>query len=265
MLIPIGWLFFGVVAIFGDGLPALSFEEYYSHRGAWVRVVRADPLQYRLAVLVDPDRKCHSVGSFYRSQPNIVAAINGGFFSANGSPSGFFKYYNWWSYTSKTRGVFGFNGPGSQGILFDRLTRARPEIVSSFYSNQWWLDSSFIVGGAPLLIKSGQLLDFSDERVLPSFARNRYARSGFCVDRSRKMVFVLVSGGDRVLHKLRYRQGLSLYDFALELQELGCVDAINLDGGYSSSMIFDGELVPGHGMQIFWPRPVANALAFIGR
>lgn len=262
----LGWLFFFAGVAFGEDFPALSFEKYRSHRGASVRVIRADPLRYRLAVLVDADRQPHSVSAFSHRQSDIVAAINGGFFAANGAPSGFFKYYDWWSYTRKTRGVLGFTqGGGSQKFFFDRLSYMRPEIASRFYPREWWLGLDFVIGGAPLLMRSGQLLDFSEEKVLPSFARNRYARSGFCTDRSGNMLFVLIKGGDRALHKLGYRRGLSLYDFALELKDLGCTDAINLDGGYSSAMIFDGELVPGHDFQVLWSRPVANVLAFIDR
>ena len=38
-------------------------------------------------------------------------------------------------------------------------------------------------------------------------------------------------------------EGLSLYDLAEFMQSLGVKDAYNLDGGGSSTMVFEGELI----------------------
>ena len=37
--------------------------------------------------------------------------------------------------------------------------------------------------------------------------------------------------------------GLSLYELATFMKELGVVDAYNLDGGGSSTMVFKGEII----------------------
>ena len=41
------------------------------------------------------------------------------------------------------------------------------------------------------------------------------------------------------------------------------MDALNLDGGYSSGMILNGRWVGGHWLQNVIPRHVANALAIV--
>ena len=51
--------------------------------------------------------------------------------------------------------------------------------------------------------------------------------------------------------------------FGRALLSLECVDALNLDGGYSSGMIFNGRWVGGHWLQNVVARRVANALAIV--
>lgn len=58
-------------------------------------------------------------------------------------------------------------------------------------------------------------------------------------------------------------RGLTLYELADVLQRLGAVTAYNLDGGGSSTMVFNGEVVnvptAGHGVR---ERAVTDILYF---
>jgi hypothetical protein len=63
--------------------------------------------------------------------------------------------------------------------------------------------------------------------------------------------------------------GLTLTELALLMSGLGATDAINLDGGGSTSMVIDGRLVNRprelDGTEVVGGRPLATALAFVPR
>ena len=246
------------------GAKECFMEKYRSSSGSTIRVIHIDPSTHQLKLLVNANRQRLTLRKFVDNNPEIVAAINGGFFIKSGKPSGFFKYYDWWAVSEKLRGVIGFNqSKNKQSIYFDQLTVRRKTTISPWRHDQWWTKVEFVLGGAPLLMRNGQLIDTTKEQILPSFTRNRYARSGICVTGSQEILLVMASGGDRKSHALGYHKGLSLSEFAQELKRLGCQQALNLDGGYSSSMYFDGQIFNGHWLQGLWPRTIANAIAIV--
>jgi exopolysaccharide biosynthesis protein len=57
--------------------------------------------------------------------------------------------------------------------------------------------------------------------------------------------------------------GKSHHELALFMQRLGCTDALNLDGGGSSTLWYEGRVMnrPSDGA----PRPVGNALVLVRR
>ena len=239
-------------------------EKHRSSRGSAIRVIRMDPNTHQLKLLTNDKKQRQTLRKFIDSNPGVIAAINGGFFMKSGKPSGFFKYHDWWSVSEKLRGVVGFNqSKNKQLINFDQLTVHREKIVSPRSRDPWWTKVEFVLGGAPLLIRDGQPVDTEKERLLPSFVRNRYARSGICLTDDQHILLVMASGGDRKSHALGYHKGLSLKEFTIELKQLGCQQALNLDGGYSSSMYFAGRVFPGHWLQDVWARPIANAIAIL--
>ena len=245
---------------------SLDKETFYTPRGDAVTVIRADLQHYALRLLVSPRGSRATLSALRAQQPEVVAAINGGFYRTDGQPSGFFKYQKWWSYSAKARGVIGFHAyDDAKAVIFDRLRYHAPKLQSLQRKHAWWQAYDSIVGGAPLLIDAGKLLALEAEDMLPSFVRNRYARSGVCLDQQGRFLMVMVAGGDRQVHKLGYHQGVSLPEFAELLQGLGCQQALNIDGGYSSSMYYQGRIINGHWAQSLAARRIANAIALVPR
>ena len=233
-------------------------------KGAQVEVVRADRADYHLELLLPKDRALQSLDRFYRDAPDAVAILNAGFFFRDGRPSGFLKSGRWRGMSTKVRGVLGFDDAvGQQHIVFDRLYSSHGAVYSMFRGDDWWYQSNFIIGGAPLLLASGQAMSFESEDMLPSFIHNRYARSATCLTQSDQLLFILVRGGDQYSARLGWPSGLSLGDLQSFLLSLECVDALNLDGGYSSGMILNGRWVGGHWLQNVVARRVASALAIV--
>lgn len=96
------------------------------------------------------------------------------------------------------------------------------------------------LGGGPVLVKNGQRRITYDQEVFWGSGvgiDNRDPRTavGFTSD---KKVIMLVADGRQTIS-----DGLSLYELADLMIELGCVEAMNLDGGGSSQMAASGQLV----------------------
>ena len=87
----------------------------------------------------------------------------------------------------------------------------------------------------PGLLEDGEVTVSYDDEVRRAMASN--PRTAIGVMENNHYVFVVSDGrtGDN--------EGLSLYDLAEFMQSLGVKDAYNLDGGGSSTMVFEGELI----------------------
>lgn len=250
----------GVVSVWSQS--TLVVEEQ-TWDGASVYVVKADPAQYRLVLLLPKDNYVQYMRDFSVDYPQAQAIINAGFYKKDGRPTGFLKADEWRSTTYKTRGVIGFNQSSPQSVIFDRLTAANGNLQSMYRGGRWWQDMNNIVGGAPLLLADGKALSLDPEQMLPTFVTGRHARSAICRTTSDQLLFVLVQGGDQYATYIGVSSGLTLFSLRRLLQSLDCRDALNLDGGYSSSMLVNGQLVVGHWLQHVASRPIANALAFV--
>ncbi len=87
----------------------------------------------------------------------------------------------------------------------------------------------------PALIVDGEISVDTNDEVDKAMADNPRTAIGVLSDGSLVMV---VSDG-----RTDESEGLSLYELAEFMQSLGCVTAYNLDGGGSSTMVYEGELV----------------------
>ncbi len=112
-----------------------------------------------------------------------------------------------------------------------------------------------LTGGFPRIIRNGEDVStpcFHAEGGKASFATDRHPRTavGFSRD-SRKMFFVVVDG------RQVYSKGMSLTELAGFMQSLGAFQAINLDGGGSSTLVVRNRIKnsPSDGHE----RQVANA------
>jgi hypothetical protein len=85
-----------------------------------------------------------------------------------------------------------------------------------------------------------------------AFVQQRHPRTAAGITANGELLLVTVDG------RQNYSRGFSLPELAAYMQKLGAVQAINLDGGGSTSMVVHGYYVngPSEGR----PRPVANAL-----
>ena len=118
-----------------------------------------------------------------------------------------------------------------------------------------WATAEDILGAGPRLIASGRV-DITTEResMLPTFATDRHPRTAIGVLADGRALLVVVDGRQPSLSV-----GMSLDELAQLLLELGAVDAINLDGGGSTTMVVD-EKVVNHPSDPTGERPVSDAI-----
>ena len=108
--------------------------------------------------------------------------------------------------------------------------------LTGLTSSDEWDSLDYIVGGTPLLLHhSAKILDFESEQTLATFLTNRHARTAVGILPNGNWVFVVVD-------KSGYFDGMTMYELADLMAGLGCVHAINLDGGGSSTMVYEGAV-----------------------
>ena len=110
------------------------------------------------------------------------------------------------------------------------------------------------LGGGPRLVREGLVsVEHLQERFSERFSSRRHPRTGVGI-REGTLVMVTVDG-----RQPGYSEGMTLPEFAEMFVRLGCRDAMNLDGGGSTTMVVRDRIVnsPSSGV----PRAVVNALA----
>lgn len=104
-------------------------------------------------------------------------------------------------------------------------------------------DSAFsgaedITNGVPQLIRNGKIdITWEQEKASRSFFETRHPRTAVAKLKDGKFLMITVDG------RSESSGGISLQDLAEYLLSLGAVDAMNLDGGGSTTMFLDGKVV----------------------
>ncbi len=237
----------------------IHLEKIVTDTGEIVHVATVD-LKYAELALVEA-KSLQPVSKFALDN-HAAVAVNAGFFTKEGLPVGALKIHGTWkSFPTKNRGVFGWNA--HNGLFFDRLEKSdvfNEKIKSEFSSKSWWKEADNIIGGAPLMILDKKVLDVVPEKTLSSFLENKYARTAICVDDLGRVKLLVVDGGDRRSAIFGQIQGMSIKELAQFMVSLGCVHALNLDGGYSSTFIHNGQRINQFSAAFMGERPVANAI-----
>ncbi|WP_205511365.1 phosphodiester glycosidase family protein [Longitalea arenae] len=100
----------------------------------------------------------------------------------------------------------------------------------------WWKMHT-AVGGGPVLVQEGAVLITNKEEQLYAFERNdRHPRTAMGYTRNNRLIILVIQGRAPGI-----AEGATLDEEARILVDLGCVEAINLDGGGSSCMLVNGK------------------------
>ena len=93
------------------------------------------------------------------------------------------------------------------------------------------------VGGGPVLLQNGEIKITNNEEL--KFAgkaiNDKHPRTAMGYTKDGKLIILMIEGRNTVAH------GATLGQEAKILQDLGCLEALNLDGGGSSCMLVNGK------------------------
>lgn len=99
-----------------------------------------------------------------------------------------------------------------------------------------WNNVKHIIGGGPYLVKNGQAyVDISEQKLGSIGGRNPRSAIGYTADGN--LIIVAVDGREKA------SIGMTLWELASFMKSIGCVNAMNLDGGGSTVLYVNGKVV----------------------
>jgi len=231
-----------------------------------VHLLEVDPTIFDIIIDKAENGKLESVEAISKKS-HALAAVNGGFFQMDGThpdtPKGILKIDNkWHAIDHKSRGAIGWSKEMSS-VTFDRLQAyligemfdddtmiynlppwniwVVPQIDMDSTNAERWNWFTYIIGGAPLMISNGKLInDYTLENIRESYINQRHARTAVGILPNGHWVFVVVDGKKRIFFE---NLGITIPNLARLMYSMGCVSALNLDGGGSSTMVLYNEVV----------------------
>lgn len=192
--------------------------------------------------------------SFAKSK-NALAAINGGFFNIDdGGSVSYFEIND--SVISRQRnpelkwGVSDNIINGAIVIVNDSIVKIEHALSEQFYesSNE---ELAVLVTG-PLLLLNSEVMSLPQNK----FVTSRHPRTCLCKKKT-SLVFIAIDG------RSKEAEGMNLFEVQDFLLSIGCVDAINLDGGGSTTMWIHNEGVVNFPSDKTGERPVSNVLLLL--
>ena len=220
----------------GEGL---WYRYLWSPRGPWaIHVVEVDVRECTLgftvltAEQVTGRRQSFARVSAMASKAGAVVAVNGDFFLREGIPRGpevlhgevrrdrgSQPAFAWSAEAGPDIGLTRRAGEGGLGLA-DSDPGAYPELV----------------GGLPQILDDGRRV--YDTTTAENFRNGRHPRTAVGMDaRQRRLWLVVVDG------RQEYSVGMTLDELRDLFEGLGAADALNLDGGGSSTMVVAGRVM----------------------
>ena len=144
--------------------------------------------------------------------------------------------------------VVGINHLGDWGTQFGKMIAAYKR----------WGDYDTVVSGGPLLVEHGRVhVRTTEEKMAADIARGRAPRTALGIKKDGTLLMVVVDG------RSNNSAGLTLAELATYMLRLGAREAVNFDGGGSSVMAINGQVVnkPSDGKE----RPVSIGLGLFAR
>ena len=238
------------------------------HRGAFTEKNLFDANQYLCVLEVAPgarfdivpsEEKTLETTSAIAGRCGAVAAVNGSFFNMS-APYGSVNYlrvddqelapnaYDAYENGGKGRST---RQTGALATFQGHLYVLKGDVLSRWEQD---IEAEDVVTSGPMLLVGGE----PEPVVRDKFNTNRHPRTA--VGRRADGTVLLVTADGRN----RQAAGLSMIELQQVMAALGCVDAINLDGGGSTTMVVRGQVVnhPSDNNQFDTEgeRPVANVV-----
>jgi hypothetical protein len=104
--------------------------------------------------------------------------------------------------------------------------------------DQWrWWKMNTAIGGGPVLVQKGKVfITNKEEQMFNNAEEDRHPRTAMGYTRTNKLIILVIQG-----RKPGIAEGATLNEEAAILVNLGCAEALNLDGGGSSCLLVNGK------------------------
>ena len=233
---------------------------------AWAAIIDPRDPDVDLNVIVSEDIDRRETLTQFSQNKKARVVVNGGYFLIDKTPTEHvgLLYVNNRTVAPATRSVLRnnkryFTARGALGFLddggidiawvtsrndslfnFSEPVKNQPEEpVDSFdfsKAETWEVDDAIHAG--PVLMHDGKIRVTSNEEVFfGSTIPDIHPRTAAGYRTSGELVLLVVDG------RQVDSRGVDLQELAILMRDLGCVEAINLDGGGSSGMVVDGKLL----------------------
>ncbi len=199
--------------------------------------------------------------TIFAKQSEAVVTVNGGYFSSHPNRAlGLVVAHGrvlYPPYSGNTvRGAVGFN---SQGIVVDWIGPEDVEDHRILSKKDGWNSCYAALGAGPVLVKRGHSRVQSDEEGF-NFLQ-RAPRTAIGQTKDGRILLVVIDG-----RQPDWSAGVTLGELAELFISMDALEALNLDGGGSSAMVINNELInrPSDNALPGLPgreRPVANVVA----
>lgn len=229
----------------------ITYDSGTENGNVTYHVLEVNPAKFNIVLATAPVGERETVKTI-ADRNSALAAVNGGFFYISGSltnyPKGLLKInHHWHASQFKTYSAIGWSNDQSK-VLFDRIRRG----VTGIHSRSWppythesdWQTAAFIISGKSILVKANEpVQDFTHENIHPNIVFGKHPRTALGVKENGYWIFVTVDGT-----RLGWgtSPGMTLKELAKLMKQLGCRDAINMDGGGCTTMVIRGKIVNDH-------------------
>lgn len=191
-----------------------------------------------------------------RAGPSVLAAVNADFFTQEGATVGS-EVVGGRVTAARTRPAVGWR-PGDGAWLGGTTISGDTLLAGWPIAFRGGDGATEMVGGYPELLDRGARVGDLGVGERPAFAASRHPRTAVGYDPERRRLWLVVVDGRQPPHSA----GMTLPELAALFEALGASEAVNLDGGGSSSLVVGGR-VRNRPSDAQGERAVANALALV--
>ncbi|MBM3914761.1 MAG: phosphodiester glycosidase family protein [Sphingomonadales bacterium] len=270
-----GWKYSATLSInFPSGMQAFSFDTIFNGRKIKAFCVAFDPSSGRFDFKPVVSSTARTTSQFATAETGLVyVAINGGFYGGNQSYS-LIKYNGVTSAPNikavtrlfnnsnttyyPTRAAFGLTTSGAPTTAWVYSVGAGNDNIYAYPSpspnaegsapqavptenfpaggSPW--NATSAIGGSPMLLRGGAVRISDTEELISINNTTSRPRSAVGYTTSGRVLLLAVEGDNTAAGY----PGINLADLASMLGSLGCTDAINLDGGGSTSLVIGNQL-----------------------
>ncbi|MDX1493940.1 MAG: phosphodiester glycosidase family protein [Longimicrobiales bacterium] len=252
--------------------PGVVYRYLWSPRGPWavhaVQIRLAERCDVGLRVLRPEPREAGGAGRARVSEMasgegvRVLAAVNADFFTPEGNPVGVEIVDD--RVTSRApRPTFAWRRGaepwmGSASLEADGVRLGWLVTAADSWDGASPNPGTQAVGGFPDLIDAGRRVGDLEVEARPSFAAARHPRTAVAWDRDSGELWLVVVDGRRA----PYSVGMTLPELARLFESLGAEEALNLDGGGSTTLVLPFGTA-NRPSDATGERPVVNALAAV--